>query len=54
MDPQMRFGMIIGAVVGAALAAFFYMNNHFIWDILLIPFAALMGAAPWMLKPKNE
>ncbi len=55
MHPQMRFGLIIGAVVGAALAAFFYMNGgNPITALVLIPIGAIMGAAPWLLKPKDQ
>jgi len=55
MNPQMRFGFIIGAVVGAALGGFMVMNGS-PWFMILVltPIGAVMGAAPWLLKPKNE
>ncbi len=55
MIPQMKHGLIIGAVVGAALTAFMYYYNHnLLVDLIMIPIGAIMGAAPWLLKPKNE
>ena len=55
MIPQMRQGLILGAIVGAALAIFMYMyNQNLMIDILMVPIGAIMGAAPWLLKPKDE
>lgn len=54
MDPQLRYGLILGAIVGFALAMYFYMENQNPFNFLLVPFAALMGAGPWFLKPKDE
>jgi len=55
MMPQMKHGLIIGAIVGAALTVFMYSYNHnLLVDIIMIPIGAIMGAAPWYLKPKNE
>jgi len=54
LKPQAMHGLIIGAIAGAALAAFMYSYNNLIWDFLLVPFAALMGAAPWYLQKKEE
>jgi F0F1-type ATP synthase assembly protein I len=55
MMAQARHGMIIGAVVGAALGAFMFANGS-PWFMILImtPIGAVMGAAPWLLKPKQE
>jgi len=55
MMAQMRHGLIIGAIVGAALTAFMYFHNgNLLVDIIMIPIGAIMGAAPWLLKPKDE
>jgi CBS-domain-containing membrane protein len=55
MMTQMRHGLIIGAIVGAALAAFmYYYNNNLLVDLIMVPIGAIMGAAPWLLKPKDE
>ncbi|MBQ7621309.1 MAG: hypothetical protein IJV02_02725 [Candidatus Methanomethylophilaceae archaeon] len=55
MMAQMRHGLIIGAIVGAALTAFmYYHNGNLLVDIIMIPIGAIMGAAPWLLKPKDE
>jgi len=55
MANQMRQGLIIGAVVGAALGIFMYVNGSPWYMIgVLIPIGAVMGAAPWLLKPKDE
>jgi hypothetical protein len=51
----MKHGLIIGAIVGASLTAFmYYYNNNLLVDLIMIPIGAIMGAAPWLLKPKNE
>lgn len=55
MHPQARFGLIIGAIVGAALWAFFmFSGGNGTVGLIFIPIGALMGYAPWLLKPKNE
>jgi CBS-domain-containing membrane protein len=55
MMTQMRHGLIIGAIVGAALTAFmYYYNGNLLVDLIMIPIGAVMGAAPWLLKPKND
>lgn len=53
MDPATRQGLILGAIVGVFLAAFFVYYTHNWGSLLLIPVAALMGAAPQYLKPKD-
>jgi uncharacterized membrane protein YccC len=55
MERQMLHGLIIGAIVGAALGAFLYFYNHnLVIDMIMVPIGALMGAAPWLLKPKDD
>ena len=55
MIPQARHGLIIGAVVGAALGAFMVANGSpWFMFFFLVPVGAIMGAAPWLLKPKQE
>ncbi len=54
MVPQARQGLVLGAIVGVALAAFMYMYNHSLVSLVMIPIGALMGMAPWLLKPKDE
>lgn len=54
MHPQARFGFIIGAVVGLALGVFLYLNGGgIITAVAMVPIGAIMGAAPWLLKPKE-
>ncbi len=54
MEKNARHGLILGAIVGAALAAFFYFNGgNVIVSAMLIPIGAIMGMAPWFLKPKD-
>lgn len=55
MMAQMRHGLIIGGIVGAALTLFMYwQNGNLLVDLIMIPIGAIMGAAPWLLKPKGE
>ena len=55
MANQMRQGLVIGAIVGAALGVFMYVNGSpWFMICVLTPLGALMGAAPWFLKPKDE
>ena len=51
---QARHGLIIGTVVGIALAAFMYYHNNSLVSLIMIPIGAIMGLAPWLLKPKEE
>ena len=54
MIAQMRHGLIIGAVVGVALSLFLYSMNGGSWvSFIMIPIGAIMGAAPWFLKPQE-
>ena len=54
MVPQMRQGLILGTIVGAALALFLYTSNGGHWiSFIMIPIGAIMGAAPWLLKPQE-
>jgi len=55
MVPQLRQGLILGAIVGAALAAFMYAyNGNLLVSLVMVPIGAVLGAAPWLLKPKDE
>ena len=55
MQKQLLQGLVIGAIVGAALAVFMYTyNNNLAVDLIMVPIGALMGAAPWLLKPKED
>ncbi|MBO4356707.1 MAG: hypothetical protein J5813_00850 [Candidatus Methanomethylophilaceae archaeon] len=55
MMNQMRHGLIIGAVVGLALGLFMWYNGSPWWmTLIMTPIGAIMGAAPWFLKPKEE
>jgi cytosine/uracil/thiamine/allantoin permease len=54
MIAQMKHGLIIGTAVGVALFAFMYVNNNSLIYLIMIPIGAVMGAAPWLLKPKEE
>ncbi len=53
MDYRTKQGLIIGFVVGLALFAFFYYESQNLACLILIPIAAVMGAAPQFLKPKD-
>jgi len=55
MIPQARHGLIIGAVVGGALGVFMWANGSpWFMAVILVPIGAIMGSAPWLLKPKDE
>lgn len=54
MDYRARQGLIIGTIAGIALCAFMYMYNQSPVSFILIPVGAIMGCAPFMLKPKDE
>jgi len=54
MDTRARQGLILGTIAGIALCAFMYMYNHSAVSFILIPAGALLGCAPFLLKPKDE
>ena len=55
MDRNARHGLIIGAVVGAALAAFYWYNggNPYV-SVIFVPIGAVLGMSPWLLKAKQQ
>lgn len=54
MEPRVKQGLILGAIVGVLVAAVF-IGMTGVWAcLLLIPFCAVMGAAPQMLKPADD
>ncbi len=54
MDPRAMHGLILGAIVGVFVGVALSLMCHTWWCMLLVPFTALMGMAPQMLKPKDE
>ena len=53
MDPKVRQGLILGAIVGLFLALFMInYSGRWFW-IVMIPLVAAMGAAPQYLRPKD-
>lgn len=55
MHPQARYGLVIGAIVGAALGAFYAWNGgNPVVAVVFVPIGAVMGLAPWLLKPRDD
>ncbi len=54
MKPVVKQTLVIGALVGFFLGAFFYHESHNLACFLLIPVAALMAAAPQFVKSSEE
>lgn len=54
MNPATKQGLAVGALAGFFLAAFFYWYSQNPTCFLLVPFAAVMGAAPQLIKPRDE
>lgn len=53
MQTAVKQGLILGAVAGAFLGVAMWLYTGVIGCLLLIPFAAVMGAAPQFLKPAD-
>lgn len=54
MRPVVKQSLVIGALVGFFLAAFFYHESHNLACFLLVPVAAIMAAAPQFVKSPDE
>ena len=54
MDNGTKQGLIMGAIVGVFIGVALWLYTDVIACLLLIPFTAVMGAAPQMIKPKDE
>ncbi|MBQ3684982.1 MAG: hypothetical protein II933_00995 [Candidatus Methanomethylophilaceae archaeon] len=54
METRAMHGMILGAIVGVFVGVALSLMCNTWWCMLLVPFTALMGAAPQMLKPKDD
>ena len=51
---KVKQGLLLGAIVGLFLALFMiYYSERWFW-IVMIPLAAVMGAAPQYLQPKDR
>ena len=53
MQPAVKQGLILGAVAGAFIDVALWLYTDVIGCLLLIPFTAVMGAAPQFLKPAD-
>ena len=51
---NMKYGLIIGAIVGVALFLFCYMTAHSLMYLFFIPIAALMGWGVQYTKDEQE
>lgn len=54
MQPGVKQGLVLGALVGMFLTAFFYWYTGYAWWAVLIPITAVMGAAPQLIKPADD
>ena len=55
LNAQAKQGMILGAIVGVFLGVALSIMCDTWWCMLLVPFTALMGLAPQLLKgPEDE
>ena len=54
MDTGLRQGLVLGAIVGVFIGVALWLYTDVVWCLLLIPFTAIMGAAPQLIKPKDE
>ncbi len=54
MEPRAKQGMFFGAVAGAIIGVPFSIMTGNWLCMLLVPFGALMGLAPQLLKPADE
>ncbi len=54
MEPAVKQGLILGAVAGLFLGIAMYALTDMIGWLLLIPFGAIMGAAPQLLRPPED
>lgn len=53
MDAAVKQGLVLGAIAGAFIGVFLSLYTG-VWScMLLVPFTAIMGAAPQYLKPKD-
>lgn len=54
MEPAAKQGLILGAIVGAFMSAFFlWYSDYNPISLILIPLGAVMGAAPQFLRPPD-
>lgn len=54
LDYRVKQGLIFGLIAGVLLGVgTYYMTGH-VGCFLLIPFTAVMGAAPQMLRPPQK
>ena len=53
VDSAVKQGLFLGAVAGAFIGVFLALYPGVWACLLLIPFTALMGAAPQYLKPAD-
>ncbi len=54
MEARAKQGLILGAIAGAIVGVPFTLMTHNYFCLLLIPFAAVMGMAPQLLKPLED
>ncbi len=54
MKTATKQAIIIGAMMGLALSAFFYSESQNITSFILVPIAAIMAAATTVIKPPEE
>ncbi len=54
MRPVVKQSLVIGALVGFFLGAFFYHESQNLACFLLIPVAAIMAAAPQFVKQTDS
>ncbi|MBR6038312.1 MAG: hypothetical protein IKP53_06260 [Candidatus Methanomethylophilaceae archaeon] len=54
LEPRAKQGMFFGAIAGAIIGVPFSIMTGNWLCMLLVPFGALMGLAPQLLKPADE
>ncbi|MBR4226830.1 MAG: hypothetical protein IKR86_08725 [Candidatus Methanomethylophilaceae archaeon] len=54
MDAKAKQGLFFGAIAGAIIGVPFTLMTNNWYCLLLIPFAAVMGMAPQLLKPADS
>ncbi len=54
MEAKAKQGLFFGAIAGAIIGIPFSIMTNNYFCLLLIPFAAVMGLAPQLLKPLDD